>query len=1029
MSRRFQRGDKVVVSALGNKVGIVDGEPRQVKAQWFYPVSFNPAEQSPWYPESALTAYVCPKTVIELLRDKEFVDPQDFIQALIYKKLERPLSDNLYTFYSSRTEFQVHQFKPVLKFLASQDQRLLLADEVGLGKTIEAAIVITEQQARFDGLARVLVVCPAMLTDKWKEELRRRFGLDFQVLRRRDLEVFLQRYTEYGEAERLKGICTLQTLRSAALLERLREVEPHFDIVVVDEAHHLRNPETLSSEAGVVVSELADALLFLSATPLHLGTPDLYNLLRILVPQEFPNFDFFQRLLEPNEYINNALRKLHDPKAALLELRRVEGTTQAERFRRSPYYSQVVGILTHNAELSRQQAVEAQRLLADMNSLSYVFTRTKKRDVQEAQFPLRQAKVIPVVFSPAERQFYDAVTEFVANQFRTLSRTRQGISFAVIMPQRQVASCIQAAKSSLSELIRKRRLSAPSQDDGDVIDPMADPESPFELDAHQLSSVETLLRAAENIGERDTKFEMFLKALAQLDRDDPDAKIIVFSFFKKTLNYLLRRLESCGYAGRVDIMHGDIKSQDRLRTIKKFRQDSHMKLLLSSEVGGEGLDFEFCNVIFNYDLPWNPMRVEQRIGRLDRYGQKHDKILIYNFSMKGTIDDEILNRLYLRINIFERYIGDLDVILGDQITHMTREIFSTALTHDERISIIDKVAENIERKRLEIERFEQESLKFIGQDAFFTEEITRRLRTKRFITAEEVEHFLQTFLHAKFPSTTLLPPKSGRSGVYVLKADDEFRRFVSRRCEGDENRKRVDKRLSQDGGCLLTFDYKVACEDQLLEFVTIHHPIIKAIKRYYDEQKTGARVTAQLSIQGRPADKGRYFFFVYLIEKTALKTELQMVPVLVNAESWDVKILDDTSDWFMAELVKATAPETASDYDNSQLEKAADLADEFLGVIRAEEEDKLRQSNNVLVDNRIESVKQSTAIKIGRAKETIQKLLGQGLEDDSPILRLHRGRIRNLEMGLDTQVGELEEKRGVSVGFTLIAGGTVQIGT
>lgn len=1027
MSKKFQTGDKVVVSALGNKVGIVDGESRQVKGQWFYPVSFNPADPSPWYPETALKTYTRPKTVTELMAAKQFVDPERFIQALIYRKLERPLSDNLYTFYSSRTEFQVHQFKPVLKFLASQDQRLLLADEVGLGKTIEAAIVITEQQARFDGLGRVLIVCPAMLTDKWQAELHRRFGLDFHILRKRDIDSFLQRYNEYGEAEKLKGICTLQTLRSAGILERLREVEPHFDIVVVDEAHHMRNPETLSSEAGVVLSELADALLFLSATPLQLGTPDLFNLLRILIPQEFSDFALFHRLIEPNEYINNALRKLHDPKAALAEVRRVEATTQADRFRRSPYYARLLAILSDNPKLSREKAVEAQRLLSDINSLSYVFTRTKKRDVQQVQFPVRQAKVIPVEFSPAEMEFYNAVTDFVANQFRTLSQTGQGISFAVIMPQRQVASCIQATKSALSELIKKRRFAGPSQDEGDVIDPLAESDSPVRVGAHQLVTAKGLLLAAEKVGEKDTKFEMFLKALSELEREDPNAKIIVFSFFKKTLNYLLRKLEASGYHGRGEIIHGDIKSHDRLRTIRKFRQEQKTKILLSSEVGGEGLDFEFCNVIFNYDLPWNPMRVEQRIGRLDRYGQKHDKILIYNFSMKGTIDDEILNRLYLRINIFERYIGDLDVILGDQITQMTREIFSTALTHDERVRVIEKVAENIERRRVEIEKFEQESLKFIGQDAFFTEEITRRLNTKRYITAQEVEHFLRTFLHGQFPSTTLLPPKSGRTGVFVLKADDEFRRFVSRRSEGDENRKRVDKRLSQDGGCLVTFDSKVACEEELLEFITIHHPIIKAIKRFYDDEKTGARVTARLSITGRPTDRGTYFFFVYLIEKTALKTELQMVPVLVNAESWDVKILDETSDWFMAELVRATQPETPYHFENDQLEKATGLADEFLGMLGAQEEEKLRQSNNVLVDNQIESVKQSTAIKIARAQKIIQNLLGQGHEDDSPIVRLHRGRIRNLEMGLEEQIAKLQEKRPVSVGFTLIAGGTVEI--
>ena len=153
------------------------------------------------------------------------------------------------------------------------------------------------------------------------------------------------------------------------------------------------------------------------------------------------------------------------------------------------------------------------------------------------------------------------------------------------------------------------------------------------------------------------------------------------------MEYLRRKLEATEYSKKVGLIHGDIPKKDRQKIIKKFRQTDKIKILLSSEVGGEGLDFEFCNVIFNYDLPWNPMRVEQRIGRLDRYGQRHEKILIYNFSMVGTIDDEILNRLYRRINVFEKFIGDLDAILGDQITELTKDIFNTRLTQEQNLSV------------------------------------------------------------------------------------------------------------------------------------------------------------------------------------------------------------------------------------------------------------------------------------------------------------------------------------------------------
>ena len=144
MEAIFFRGDKVIIKALGNKIGIIDGDPKETKGKLFYPVSIDPSQPSSYYPEDSMEKFIPPKSVEELLKAKEFSHIEDFILTLIYKKLEKPLSDNLYTFYASRTEFHVHQFKPVLKFLNTFKQRLLLADEVGLGKTIEAGIIITE---------------------------------------------------------------------------------------------------------------------------------------------------------------------------------------------------------------------------------------------------------------------------------------------------------------------------------------------------------------------------------------------------------------------------------------------------------------------------------------------------------------------------------------------------------------------------------------------------------------------------------------------------------------------------------------------------------------------------------------------------------------------------------------------------------------------------------------------------------------------------------------------------------------------
>lgn len=1027
MKTNFSKGDKVVIKVYGNRIGIIDGEPKELKGKIFYPVSVDPSQTSSFYPEDSLEKFVPPKSVEQLLKAKEFSDIQDFIQELIYKKLEKPLSDNLYTFYSSRTEFQVHQFKPVLKFLNSYKQRLLLADEVGLGKTIEAGIIITETSARLGELSRILIVCPSMLTQKWEKEMRKRFGLDFKILTRNDFMKFLQKYVEYGEAEKLKGIISLQTIRSNSMIESLREISPHFDIVIVDEAHHMRNPETLSNELGEVLSELSDAMLLLSATPLQLGTPDLFNLLRLLVPEEFSDFSLFHKVIEPNEYINNALRRLYDPSTAVEMLKKVEETSQKERFINNPFYHESINLLSGKDKLTREQAIRLQKLLMELNCLSYIFTRTKKRDV-ETQFPIREARVIRVNFTPEEMEFYNAVTDFVSERFTARYGSSQGISFAVIMPQRQVASCIQAMIESLDYIVKKRVIKAPSEDDGDIIDVFSDVDQPWKLEDWELSAVQNLTRTAQRVGSVDTKFDKFLEALRSLEEEDPASKIIVFAFFKRTLEYLRRKLETTEYCGRVALIHGDIPTKDRQKIIKRFRETDKIKILLSSEVGGEGLDFEFCNVIFNYDLPWNPMRVEQRIGRLDRYGQRHEKILIYNFSIADTIDDEILNRLYRRINIFERYIGDLDAILGDQITELTKDIFNTKLTHEQKIQKIEKVAENIARKQKELEEFERECQRFIGQDEYFNQEISRILETKRFITSDEVFFLFNFFLKKNYPKTTLLPPKSGRENVFVLKCDDDFRRFVRQYSSSNESLKELERKLNFESGLLVTFNDQEACRDETLEFITIHHPIIKAIKRYYEENRQSVHNTAQFCLKGDSEFKGDYLFLIYLLEKTALKRELILVPILVNLRTRKVHIADRLCDWFLGEIVRAKPSEKKlADYEDRDFEAMFKEAEEYLEMIREEEEQKLKRTNDTLVNNQVESVKQAAAIKIKKAEETIGKLLEQGKTEEDRIVKLHRGRIRNFRIAMESKIKDLEQKRAVSVGFNLVAGGVVRI--
>lgn len=215
----------------------------------------------------------------------------------------------------------------------------------------------------------------------------------------------------------------------------------------------MKNSETKSSLLGEILSENTDAMLMLSATPLHLGTDDLFNQLRILASDDFPEFTFFQDLIEPNQYVNAAIRQLSEPKRAAISLRLVENTSQRDRFVNNPNYSECLSVLERKSSLTVSEAVRIQRQLTELNTLSHIFTRTRRRDiVTDIHFAKREAHVIDVEFSPEEMDVYKAVTDWVESRYRY---SQLGIAFARIMPQRQVSSCMPVMKAYVEDRSHK----------------------------------------------------------------------------------------------------------------------------------------------------------------------------------------------------------------------------------------------------------------------------------------------------------------------------------------------------------------------------------------------------------------------------------------------------------------------------------------------------------------------------------------------------------------------------------------------
>lgn len=275
-----------------------------------------------------------------------------FAATLTRARLREHLTDTVYSFRATKTIFRAYQFRPVIRLLETGELRILIADEVGLGKTIEAGLVWTELDAR--QLAdRVLVVCPSMLVPKWRAEMRERFDFEMVELDRARLDEMLEWFYEDRMPQRFAGICSLQRLRGWQGLEELAELAPRFDLVIVDEAHAFRNSETKSHALGVLLSEWADALVLLSSTPLNLGNDDLFSLLQLLAPGEFDDRHVLEQRLEPNAVLHEVSASLFDHEMTnsdrLAKLKGVESLDLGPAVAGRPEYNELVSLLQSDA--------------------------------------------------------------------------------------------------------------------------------------------------------------------------------------------------------------------------------------------------------------------------------------------------------------------------------------------------------------------------------------------------------------------------------------------------------------------------------------------------------------------------------------------------------------------------------------------------------------------------------------------------------------------------------------------------------
>ena len=953
---------------------------------------------------------------IDLLKHGRLGRARDLRGLLTYIRLNGRLANIIYSMETTNTDFYAYQFKPVLNFLESPNSGLLIADEVGLGKTIEAGLIWTELRSRFDS-RKLLVLCPAMLQEKWKAELINRFGIRADILNASGTR---QRLTEYrnGEISEFAIIGSMQGLRprrgwsgseppqdAASLLAQfLSEIEfeePLIDLLVIDEAHYLRNPESMTSKLGRLLRSASTHIVLLSATPVHLKSADLYQLLNLVDEDTFNQPWMFDEILEANEPLLRAkdLLQQHEiDRDALIKLLEeakkhplMEGNRQLAAILDDPPSSDDLGDASHRSYLSSR--------IESINLLSRAVTRTRKREVTEFRV-IREAipEMIPMTF--AEGEFYSKITDLVRDY---ALRGERHEAFLVVMPQRQMSSSMPAA---LREWKMKKEM-FPDQMYEDIgldndnleIGPLT---REIIAQADQLGNLEELWAT-------DSKYNRLRGILLHFLKSYPKEKIILFAYFRPTLRYLQNRLSEDGIPSVV-LMGG---MEDKNGTIERFRKSGGPRVLLSSEVASEGIDLQFCRFLINYDLPWNPMRVEQRIGRLDRIGQKSPVITVWNLFYRDTIDARIYTRLYERLKIFEHALGAIEPVIGDYIHRLTLDLLRGKLSPEQEDEQVKQTAQALANLRAQEEKLEEEAATLVAHGDYILNHIKATRELERSISADDLWTYTHDFFLKHFQGSEFVQTKPDRLEFDVKLTEPakmELEYFLKR------NQMQGKTRIAAPGlqrvRCI--FDNHIsAARRGKSEIISQFHPLTRFVSAKIEE--FGADyypvVSVELSRHDVPnAAPGRY---VFAAEKWSLQGMRDIELLCFKSRLLEIgsTFLPDE----IAEQLVTSAARKGKDWlsasNVANLEMASELVLECYSEMELQYDKYVQQieyENNDRADIQEKSLLRHRDRQIERLREVREKLLERGKER---LVRATEGRIAALESRIERKLLEIKKRR------------------
>ena len=731
-------------------------------------------------------------------------DAREVFLALEAKRYRlASLYDPLLAMNASKVDPLPHQIEAVYGYVLRMPKiRFLLAHDPGAGKTIMAGLIIKELKMRRI-IRRTLIVVPGHLKDQWRRELKERFEEAFVVVSR---EYVNSHFAENVWKKENQMITSIDFAKRDDVVRPLADSE--FDLIVVDEAHKMsaskygdKTDKTERYRLGEILSRNSEHLLFLTATP-HKGDPE--------------NFRLFLDLLNPGffrtpDMIKESIRNMDNP----------------------------------------------------------LFLRRMKEDMTDFEgkplFVPRRIMTPDVRLSDDEKELYNEMSEYVREQYnRALAAfKKRNIGFALIILQRRFASSMYALLMSLSR--RRKRLEEMIEGAGrargeredhtftalDVVEDMSEGDrwreeemwetlstagSLEELRA-EIATLVRLIGRTERIIESgdETKLSQLRRMLGEMDADHRDDKILIFTESKDTLTYLEKKVERWGYT--VNTIHGGMPLEERIRAEAVFRNET--RVMVATEAAGEGINLQFCHLMINYDLPWNTNRLEQRMGRIHRYGQQRE-VTVFNMVASETREGKVMAALLKKLDEMKRDLNSdkvfdviSEILPGRSLSQLMIEAAASTRDHDEILREIDVGVQDPERlEAIKAQLGDSLATKYIDHTAIL------EMRNKAMENKLIPQYTKQLFSRAL-----------SRAGGRMRDRADGFASIdsvpyeIRRICDEEEFKRNHGSALKAYPKA--TFDKEIGFKHQDAEFVTFGHPIFEAVlewigRRFGPELQKGA---------------------------------------------------------------------------------------------------------------------------------------------------------------------------------------------